>query len=328
MLSKQTALKAIVMMLFATLFFAFKPILGRIAIEHGLAPLPLVTIRLMVAFPLFVMTVALMRRERELFFSAGELALTGAVSIFGMSGAMLFSFYSIKYLGASISTLIIFIFPAITAMFARMVYGEPITRLKRWSLAISFLGIAFVIAPLGIKEMHEIRFFSPGKGVLFALLAAFCWAGTQVSFQKIMERKSPLILTTYTTGIMLVFFMAINGFPSFNLEKEALVSVVLLGTFGWYAPFLLALSAIRIIGASRSAIIQSLGPGLTVFIAWAGLGERLDIVQLAGMLLLIIAVYLVKNDAEERFAVVAPAPGLKAEPLPVAERAGERQSYL
>lgn len=309
----------IVLMLLSTFFFAFKPVLGRIAIEHGLLPGPLVTIRLMVALPFFLLTVALMRRGGEMKLTVKEFIATAAVSIFGLSGAMLFSFYSIQYLGASLSTLIIFVFPAITAVLAYFVHGEPITVLKRWSLSISFLGIILVVIPIAGAEMADILFFDPVKGIGFALLCAVCWSATQVSFQKLVEKNPPLIITTYSTGIMLVFFLAVNGLPSADISMEALISVILLGTVCWYIPFLLVIYAIKLIGASWSAIIQSLGPGLTVLIAWISLDERLAVLQMAGMILLIGAVFLTKKDSAMK-KDATPALPLEAGPVPAPDR--------
>ncbi len=292
-----TGLKGgIFMMLVSTLFFSFKPIFGRIAIENGLLPEPLVTIRLMIALPLFIGTVILFGKTSELKLPVKDFLLILAMSVTGFAGAMLFSFKSIQYLGASISTLVIFVFPAITMVLAYFYFGEKITKLKALSLAVSFAGILLVALPASGNRFSGVLFFDLHRGLIYALGCAVCWAFTQISMQKISRRTPPIIVATYSTGTMIIFFILINGMPSMELSKPALIAVVLLGTVCWYIPFLLAVYAIKIIGASHSAIVQSIGPGLTVFAAWAMLEERLVALQIAGMLMVIIAVYLLRHD--------------------------------
>jgi drug/metabolite transporter (DMT)-like permease len=297
----------IAIMVLSTFFFAFKPILVRVALDEGIDPEGLLVLRLAVAFPLFLVTVALFRRFGELRMGARDFLFISIVSVFGMGGAMLFSFYAIKYLGASISTLVIFVFPAITALLSSLAFGETISTRKRISLAVSFTGIALVVLPLtNGADVGNIEGFDPVKGFVVAMVCAVCWSGTQVAFQKFLEKRSPLPTALITSGVMLIFFTAMTGIPSLDITTKGLWAIVLLGTLGWYVPFLLAMYALKIIGASRSAIIQSLGPGLTVAIAGYILGERLMAVQFGGMFLVIYAVYMIRDEkAEVEIDVVA-----------------------
>jgi len=287
-------LGAAALMLVSTLFFAFKPILVRMALERGLSPEELMVLRLSVAFPLFVLTIAALGRVAEAKMNARELAVIAVVSIAGMGGAMLFSFYSILHLGASVSTLLIFVFPAITTLMAYFVNRRPITTMKVVSLVTSFAGIVLVVIPLSGSDVPGQSL--PLVGIGYAMITALCWAGTQVAIENLTHKKSPLVVAAYTSGFILFFYATLNGMPPLDLDGETWALVVILGTFVWYVPFLMAIYAIKLIGASNSAIIQSLGPGLTVLIAWAMLGETLAYVQVIGMLMLIAAVYMLKNE--------------------------------
>ncbi len=284
------------LMLVSTLFFSIKPILVRLALDHGVEPEALMVLRLGVAFPLFVVTVWAIGRPGEMKLTAKEFAFTFFVSIAFMGGAMLFSFYSIFYLGASISTLVIFVFPAITVLMAYVINREPVSRMKKISLAVSFAGIVFVILPTYDGGIPGLALGGIGTGIMYAFLCAFCWASTQISFEKMLKTKSPYVISVYTTGFMLVFYTMISGIPSFDMDRETWTIIILLGTVSWYIPFLLVTYALKIVGASNASMIQSIGPGLVVIIAWFALGERLVPAQFIGMALLIGAVYLLKNE--------------------------------
>lgn len=289
----------VALVLASTLFFSFKPILVRIALNHGLAPEPLVILRLGVAFPAFLITVIILGRMREMKLPSRELFNIALISVTGMGGAMLFSFYSILHLGASVSTLIIFIFPAMTTVISYFVNRSRITAMKVASLATSFAGLALIILPLvgldGPARLPEAVLL-PGVGVMFALLCALCWSCTQVAYERLTKRQAPFVISVYTTGFMLVFFLALDGVPPLDLPLKTWGVVAALGIFCWYLPFWLALYGIKRLGASNSSIIQSLGPAITVLIAWQLLGETLFAVQVGGMVLLTVAVYMLKNE--------------------------------
>jgi len=45
-------------------------------------------------------------------------------------------------------------------------------------------------------------------------------------------------------------------------------------------------------GASRTAVLTSIGPVLTLLLAWAVLGESISPLQLAGTALILLGVYI------------------------------------
>ncbi len=290
-------LGGITVMAFATFLFSFKPVLVRMALENGLTPKQLMVLRLGVASPLFLITVAVLGRTREMKIKMREFLFIALVVSIGMGGAMLFSFYAIMYLGASVSTLLIFVFPAFTTILSYLIFRQAVTRLKIVSLITSFTGIGFVILPLVENGASPVAGTAPAVGIFYALITALCWASTQISLEKITREKAPLIVSVYTTGIMFILFFALNGMPPLKLDAETWGIVILLGSVTWYLPFLLTVYGIKRLGASNSSIVQTLGPGMTVLIAWTLLGETLTAVQVAGMTLLITAVYILRNEA-------------------------------
>jgi drug/metabolite transporter (DMT)-like permease len=60
--------------------------------------------------------------------------------------------------------------------------------------------------------------------------------------------------------------------------------------FSTVIPIWLNSHAIRLLGASRTAITSTLGPVLTLFLAWAFLGESLSWRIVAGAVLVIVGV--------------------------------------
>lgn len=297
-------LGGITILVISTIFFSFKPILGRMAMEQGLMPGPLVVLRLAIALPLFLLTILLLGRFGEMRLTLRQLGYFALASCTGMGGAMIFSFYAIYHLGASVSTLVIFVFPAITTLMAYLINKEAVTGAKKLSLLVSFIGIAFVVLPASGESSPNLSLASGAAGglavigLVYALACATCWAGTQIAFERLLKIKSSLVISVYTTGFMLIFFTLIFGIPPLDLKRETWTVMVLLGTVGWYIPFMLTMYGLKKIGASNASIVQSIGPGVVVLIAWVLLGETLAAWQFFGMALLIFAVYLLKSEAK------------------------------
>jgi len=78
-----------------------------------------------------------------------------------------------------------------------------------------------------------------------------------------------------------------------------------MAVFSTVLPIWLVSEAIRRLGASATAMIGSLGPPITMLMAWLLLGEKLGLVQLLGAALVIAGVRLVA--AEEPVIPAAPA---------------------
>ena len=280
----------------STMMFAFGPILVRMGLEEGLQPNHLVALRLAVAFPFFLLAVVLTGSLVKAKLSLREGPFLFFIGVVCMGGAMFCFFHSISYLGASVASLIGSISPAVTAVMAYFIHSRPITAKQVASMAASFVGVIFLVAPtVGLTGLGAIA-GSSLAGVGYSLAAILLASSAALGFERYVEIKSPLIAAFHITGFMLAFMGPIFGFPETHFSPKIWTIVLLLGTTTWFIPFLLMFYGIREIGASGATLVQNLGPLVTVAVAGAMFGETLFPSQLAGMALILSSLYVFALD--------------------------------
>ncbi len=285
-------------MVCATILFAFGPVLVRIGINQDVSPDHLMVLRLAVAFPLFFIAVALRKNVGEAKVNREDLLFVLILSVAGMGGAMFCFFRSISYLGASVATIIGAISPATAILMAYVLYSRPVTGRQVASLLISFTGVVLVVMPMVGLESFGGIIRSSMVGVGYVLLANVCSSGAVLGFEKYMKSKSPLVAAFHVTGFMFLFFGVAIGVPDMHFGLKTWVIVLLLGSVAWFVPFMLFFHGIRAMGSSNAVLVQNIGPMVTVLVAGVILGERLQMVQLAGMVVIITSVYLLKTGGK------------------------------
>jgi drug/metabolite transporter (DMT)-like permease len=81
-----------------------------------------------------------------------------------------------------------------------------------------------------------------------------------------------------------------SGWQNIDLSGSAWLTLVALIVFSTVLPLLLMAEGVRRVGASRAALISTLGPPATAIMAYYLSGEMLTLSQLAGIGLVIIGV--------------------------------------
>ena len=90
----------------------------------------------------------------------------------------------------------------------------------------------------------------------------------------------------------------VNGFNLFDFVPQVYLYALLISVFATIIPSYLIVEGIRIVGASNSSIIGSVGPISTIILAIIFLGEKISLVQGLGSIIVIVGVILVIVNKE------------------------------
>jgi len=278
------------LVIFSSMALSFKAVLVKLGYGLGLDAMTLMLMRLYIAIPFFVVTLLLIEGKGAFRVKGSDLAIFALMGVAGMGSAMLFSFWSLELIDASVNMVLTFTYPAMTVMIMAAYGGEPVTAARLFSLAATFAGLALVV------RVDEAGLDSAkAMGALFALTSAFFYALYMTTGQKVMKRIPPVRVGGYCTLFLGAFYGGIFGMRPYPADIRSWGVAALLGIVCGFLPFLALLYGIRSIGASRAAIISSFGPAFTAVWAYLFLGERLDKIQLAGMAMVIIGVMALKS---------------------------------
>lgn len=295
---KKLVLSGYFLVILSAVGFSFKSVLVKIAYGYGVDPMTLMLMRMFIALPFFLVTLFLMERRNAFQIRFKDLSLFAFMGIIGIGCAMLFSLYSIEFIDASLATLVAYTYPAMTMLMLLIFMGEKATLTKTASLVVTFLGLS-----LAVRIDQGDFLFVNGKGIIFGLIASFCFAIYNALSEKAMKGVSPVKLITYCMVFLVSFFGFFFGKRPYPDIAEVWMIASLLGICSGFLPFLLYIYGVQRIGAGKAVIVSSLAPVFTLFWTYTFLGERLDIVQIIGMGMIIFGVMILRLKAPVRLMI-------------------------
>ena len=211
-------------------------------------------------------------------------------SIFFFLSAWLY-LLSVSRIGAGLTTVLFYTFPAVVAIMNVVVYHERLSARIVISLLLSLTGIVFIsgILSAGAITIDPI-------GILFAIGACVSFAIYSILIQKTSSDESSFT-TTFTislvclAGSLVLFAGELPGLAGVTGVEIALASgLAILATI---VPILLYIFAVGIIGATKASILSLAETPASLLLAFAILGETFDAFQLFGALLIVVSIAVV-----------------------------------
>lgn len=184
------------------------------------------------------------------------------------------------------------------AALAALLLHEPFTRPMALAMLISIGGIFVLTA--GASSGLEL---SPTwwQAVPFALAAGVCWALVGVLLTYNMRRGvdgyQALAISTLVGVTTINGYLLVTGDMGLyaSTPRDVLLSLLVAGTFSAVA--LLSLTtALRLTTVVSATTLNSLQVALGPLIAWLFLGEDMNLVVVAGILLILLGVVLVQRE--------------------------------
>lgn len=232
----------------------------------------------------------------------------GLLVFYGIAGFALVQwlyFVAIERLPIGIGLLLEFTAPVLVALWARVVWHEPVRRRVWAALALALAGLALVA-----EVWEDVRL--DAVGVAAGLLASGALATYFLAGEHARARRDALSLTCLSLGVASVFWAVVQpwwGFPFEALSEQVslegslesatapvwllAVWMVVLGTI---LPFVLSLGSLHHLPATRVSIVAMVEVVLASIVAWLWLGEALTAAQLAGGGVVLLGVVLAQTS--------------------------------
>lgn len=283
------------MAIIGTFLFALKSIFIKLAFAAGAEPTLLLMLRLAIALPFYV---AVFWRVRV---GAGVAPIRirhvlRALSL-GFLGYYLASYLDLsglQYITAQLERLTLFTYPAIVAVFAWMFLGERLNRTIILSIALCYFGVALMYGQeqsLGAgANVGWGVFLVAGSAVSYSIYTLFA----KSTMKLIGSRQFTSLAMIGSTVFVGIHFIATEPLTTLTSAKPIVFAYgFVLAIVCTLLPSFMVNEAIMRIGATRTAVIGSAGPVLTMVLAIAVLGEPSSTGHFAGMAIAIVGVSLV-----------------------------------
>lgn len=174
--------------------------------------------------------------------------------------------------------------------------GKRASRRELGALLLSYAGIGLAFA----HDLHvagDSHAVWVGAGFVFgsAVSYAFYQAGSEPAIRRMGAARFTALAMLVSTGATLLHFVVTQ--PAGALVQPAPVYLHALGmaVFSTILPVFMTSAAIRRIGASKTALIGTLGPILTIFFGVWLLDEPLTWWQMGGAALVLAGVMLISK---------------------------------
>ena len=267
--------------------FGLMAIIAKEAYRAGLGVTALLAARFVVAAAVFWAIVALRPAPaRPAPRLIGACLALGAAGYAAQAG---FFFSALRHIDASLTSLLLYTYPALVFCAAVALRREHFTPLKAGALVLASGGAALVLLGGGTGGLEA-------TGVLLALGAAATYTAYILVADGIVARVDPFLMSALvTTGAAATFLAAggIGGALAFTaggwvwIAAIALVSTVL--------PVVTFMVGMRSVGAATASIVSTVEPVVTVGLAVLLFAEGLGPAQVLGGVLVLAAVVALQS---------------------------------
>lgn len=180
----------------------------------------------------------------------------------------------------------------ITSLYMVFVHIYVATITRRYGKRLS---ISLILALTGLYLLTRPDIYL-NIGDFLVLISSLLWAGNILIIDRCSD-KDPLLVTFFEMIPSLFFFLpdiGLNGFPALDMNQVAVL--VYLGLVCSDGATILQVYGQRFIRPDAASVIYLLEPVSASFFSFIFLGEILDLYQLSGAVLILLAMLIVSAD--------------------------------
>ena len=273
--------------------FSAKAIMVKLGYRHDVDAVTLLLLRMLFALPIYLfISVKETKKQKETKFSRKDFLNVVGLGIAGYYLASYFDFYGLQFISASLERLILFIYPTLVIIISAVVLKKKATKIQIYAILITYLGVFVAFA-------DDLNMDSEGfwVGTISIFLSAFTYAiylaGSGVMIPKLGPVRFTAYVMTVSCFMVILHYVAINSFEVLHQPWEVYALGFAMAMISTVIPSFLIAEAIKRLGASNFAIYGSLGPISTIVLAIIFLGERIDLYQIIGTVIVIIGVSII-----------------------------------
>lgn len=278
-----------------TALFALKSIFIKLAYQYGVDTTTLLTLRMLIALPFYLGILLWLWHKPTVNKPLGREWL--AVFALGFLGYYLASWLDMEglnYISAQLERLTLYTYPIITTLLGWLFLKELITWRIVVALLFTYSGIMVLYGYEATQNAEQAT-----TGVLLVAAAALSFSCYVVLGKRYINKLGSRLFTSIamlaSTVYVLIHFFLTHSWQDLLINDAAWVYAFLLAIFSTLLPSYMVSEAIARVGAARTSIVGTAGPVFTIGIAVIVLGEPFGWFHLAGMLLVIFGVSLLRK---------------------------------
>jgi len=292
------ALIGSILILLGAIGFSAKSILIKLAYGDStpVDAVTLMTLRMLMALPFFLLVALWSGPPKDRVQRPKDWAALVILGVMGYYLASLLDFLGLQYISAGMERLILFLYPTMVVILTALLYRRPIARPQRWALLLCYAGILLVFGKDPQAGSADL-----GLGALLVFGSALTFAVYLTGSGHYIPRFGSRRYTAYSMSVACLatigHFLTVQPVERVLFTRwvspRVLALAASMALISTVAPAFLMNAGIARIGAARASIIGSIGPVVTLAMAYLFLGETLLPVQMIGCAMVLVGVLLV-----------------------------------
>jgi DME family drug/metabolite transporter len=273
--------------------------------QAGLEPLGLASTRAAVGFVVLLLVAlvrALVSRTAPAQPGRGVRVPLRSIPFFAAYGILGFALFGLLFLAGlqrttvSIAIALLYTAPAFVVLVSAILWRERFGGVRALSLALVLAGVVLVTGAAGSLLRGTAPL--PLPALLLGLGSGFGYA-LYTLFSKVASGRYgalPSLFWSFAFAALSLGLLASPITPFIRAPDHTLL-LIGLGIVPTVLPYALYITALRHLRASTAAMLASIEPAVAATLAALLLGERMDVLQLIGMVLVVLAAVLLAREA-------------------------------
>ncbi|EED34928.1 Integral membrane protein DUF6 [Luminiphilus syltensis NOR5-1B] len=282
---------------------ASKGLFAKALYTQGLNYHDVAAIRSVLAVPGFVLIAVIngqRTRRSQSFFTPWAIVAAAASGLLCYYLGSLMDFYALTLIQANVERALLFSYPA-------MVVALQAVLTRRWpplstlgALCATTVGIVLVTGAadttLTAEEIEGVAW------VLFCsmTIAIYFLVSARLTLSMGSANFTAIAMTAAGVAFLVHYQLTTPGWLAIDLNAGSALTMLGLVVFATILPLFFMAEGVRRIGASRGALISTLGPPATAIMAYEFYGEILTPAQIIGTLLVVLAVAFLELRSRQR----------------------------
>ncbi|TGL62010.1 DMT family transporter [Leptospira ognonensis] len=290
-----------ILVLIGAILFSAKAVVVKLTYQFPLGAVTSLFFRMLFAFP-FLVWIAYREEKKEgaTRIERKEWISVISMGIVGYYLASLFDFVGLQYITAGLERIILFVYPTLVVVLSFFFLKTKIHFKEIFSLLLTYTGVGIAYSQdLKVGETKDVTL-----GAFFILLSALTYAIYLMGSGKMIPRLGAKRYTAYALAIssLVVFlhFALFGRYEELIQPFEFYILAFFMGTVNTVLPAIFVSEGIERVGSKAAAIIGSVGPMSTLFLAYWFLGETITFFHIIGTVFVLSGVFLIGNQKKPK----------------------------
>ena len=292
-MNNKNEIKAYIMLILATFFWAGNFIVGKVATLFEIPPISLNFYRWFFAWIVlapFTMRQVILSKSiiKKNIFSILIMSFT-SISVFNSA-----VYYGLNYTQVLNGVLLISTIPILIIVISSIFKTEKINILQILGVLLSLSGVIIIITKM---ELQKLLHFQLNKGDLWILVAMLSWSIYSIIIKEKKINLKPFVLlqTLITFGVIMLipfYFLEISSGKNIPLNIPVFLTIAYVVLFAGIGAYIFWNKAVMTIGPNRSGVFLHLMPVFSSIMAIGLLGESFAKFHLVGALFIVTGIFL------------------------------------